>query len=150
MFREEKGMLQCCSIEGIPSLEFAKTALENALSGRKICKEKTAKKSLLFLLWLYCTGQLEKAIEQAGRTEKGCLLVIASKNKKTLKQALAVAKEHGFKEKKGLIQQNFSKNQDAFVKRFCISKKELHAFRHLPRKEAIERLILERQAMMAL
>ncbi|MFH1234501.1 MAG: hypothetical protein V1493_02710 [Candidatus Diapherotrites archaeon] len=150
LFREEEGMLQCCSIEGVPSVGFAKTALENALFGRKICKAKTAKKSLLFLLWLYCTCQLETAIVQAGKAEKGCLLVIASKDKNAANEALAFAKNHGFREKKGLILQNFSKNQDAFAERFGISEKEVHAFRHLPKKQAIERLILERQAMMAL
>jgi hypothetical protein len=150
LFREGEGLLQCCSIEGVPSLEFAKIALENALTGRKICKAKTAKKSLLFLLWLYCTGQLETAITQAGRIEKGCLLAIAAKDNKTLKQALAIAKEYGFKEKKRAIEMNFSANLDGFAERFCISAKELHAFKHLPKKEAIERLILERQAMMAL
>lgn len=150
LFTEGEGLLQCCSIEGIPSLEFAKTALENALAGRKICNEKTAKKSLLFLLWLYCTGQLETAITQAGKAEKGCLLAAAAKDKKKLKQALAIAKEHGFIEKKGLVERNFSSNLGDFAERFGISEKELQAFRHLPKKQAIERLCFERQAMMAL
>ncbi|MEM0360212.1 MAG: hypothetical protein QXK06_02645 [Candidatus Diapherotrites archaeon] len=142
------GFLQCCSIEGVPSLSFARSALENTLCSKSIGKTKN--KGLLFLLWLYCTLQLEKAIMQAARTEKGCLLVVAAKDKKKLKECLEIAKRLGFKEKKGIIGKNFRKNLEVFQKQFCISEKELFALKHLPKEKAIEALAIERQAMMAL
>ncbi len=150
LFMEGEGFLQCCSTEGVPSLSFAKAALENALAGKPIGKTKTLNKGLLFLLWLYCTTRLEKAIEQACATEKGCLLAIASKDKKALKTALAFAKEQGFREKKGIIGSNFNANLDPFAECFGISEKELHTFGHLSKAKAIEALAMERQAMMAL
>lgn len=150
LFEREQEFLQCCSIDGMPSMRFALNAMENALAGKKIGKAKLKKKSLSFLLWLYCTNQLDKAIEFAGKWEKGVLLAIAAKDKAKLNRALELAKELGFKEKNGIIEKNFRENLESFIEKFKISENELKAFSQMPKHKAIEKLLIERQALMAL
>ncbi|GEM_PF-4432997 len=149
LFSGEEGFMQCCSLKFVPSENFALHAVENVLSRKPAGSVKLNKLSLGFLLWLYCTNQLEKAISLAAQG-KEFLLVIAAKDKKLASKALSKAKELGFREEKGLIEKNFREKLDSFIEHFRISKNELRAFSHLPREKAVELLAIERQALLSL
>jgi len=146
LFAGSPGFMQCCSLEFVPSLEFALAAAENALAGKPLGSVKMKKPALAFLLWLYCTTQLEKAIGLAGKTGSGVLLAVAAKDKKLAGTALEEAKKLGFEEKPGLV----GKNTEALIGHFGIAESELKALSQLPRNEAIEKLAIERQALLAL
>ncbi len=149
LFSGSNGLMQCCSLELVPSMNYAFTALKNALEERVIPKAKIKKPALNFLLWLYCVDQLEKAIEFAGQGDK-FLLVIAAENGAALKEALKAAKELGFVESKGLIEENLTENKGKILDHFDITQKALNAFSHLPEPNAIERLAMEKQALLSL
>ena len=146
LFEGSQGFMQCCSLEFVPSLEFALNAAENALLGKPLGSVKMKKPALAFLLWLYCTTQLEKAIELAGKKSKGVLLVAAAKDKELIGSALEEANKLGFVEEAGLA----GKNTKALIEHFGISENELRAFSHLPKEKAIEALALERQALLSI
>ena len=150
LFEGKAGFMQCCSIEFVPSLDFVLFALENALMKKPIGSTSIKKNSMSFLLWLYCTSQLNKALKLAGKTSKGMLLVIVAREKLLLDKALKEAIKLGFSEKPGLIEKNFGKNLGSFIEHFGISKNELEAIAHLPKQEAVEKLITERQALLIL
>jgi len=149
LFSGEEGFMQCCSLKFVPSENFALHAVENTLSRKPAGSVKLNKLSMGFLLWLYCTSQLEKAISLAGEG-KEFLLVIAAKNRPLLNKAVAAARKLGFKEEKGLIEKNFREKLDSFIEHFNISRNELKALSHLPREKEVELLAIERQALLGL
>jgi len=149
LFSGSNDLMQCCSLELIPSMNYAMQALENTLNKKIIPSAKIKKPALNFLLWIYCVDQLEKAIKFAGKGNK-FLLVIAAENDATLKEALKTAKELGFVESKGLIEVNLKENKERILEHFDISEAALKAFSHLPEREAIEKLAMEKQALLSL
>lgn len=148
-FSDKPGFLQCCSIELVPSLDFALNAMENALRGKEIGNAKPDKKAMAFLLWLYCTTQLNKAIELAGKSDR-VVLAVAALKESDLDEALAIARESGFREQRGLMEENLKENLDKFVEEFNISEKEIESLSDLSKHRAVECLLIERQALLAL
>jgi len=149
LFSDSNGLMQCCSLELVPSMNYARQALENTLAGKAIPSAKIKKPALNFLLWIYCVDQLEKAIKFAGQGDK-FLLVIAAEEDAALKKSLKAAKDLGFVEKDGLIEENLKENKEKLMEHFDISKDALKAFSHLPESEAIEKLAMEKQALLGL
>lgn len=150
LFDGVNGFMQCCSLEFVPSTDFVLHALENSLALKPLGSTKPKKKALAFLLWLYCTAQLDKAINLAGKTGKGAILVIVARDSTLIETALKTALKLGFIEKPGLIKKNFTENLDSFIRHFGISENEIRAFSQTSRREAVKKLITERQALMAL
>ena len=117
------------------------SAIEKAEQAFKQNKGIAKNLSLEFLLFLYCTTQINRAIEIACKRTKKHVLVIASKSKQLAKKMLECAKKHGFEEREFKLKPNVAKLSKLY-KIACLS-----AYKHMPKQNALELAILERQAL---
>ena len=139
-------LLQICSAKNIVSPFHVFAAAEQAFSSTQNRTAKSKSIEIEFLCRLNAEMQIEKAID-ASELKKGkniaCLVAIDGKGK-AKNQLEEAASEIGLKEKKI----DLSKNKNAAMKHFGITKKELEVLSDL--KNPLEAAVLEKMALASL
>jgi tRNA threonylcarbamoyladenosine modification (KEOPS) complex Cgi121 subunit len=139
-------LLQICSAKNIVSHFHVFAAAEQAFSSTENHTSKSNSAEIEFLCRLNAESQIEKAID-ASALKKGkniaCIVVICKKGSAT-KHLQDAALKIGLKEKKI----DLSKNANAAMRHFGITKKELEALSDL--ENPLEAAVLEKMALASL
>lgn len=152
--REQQTVFQLVSLSPLVSERQVLAAIEQACFA--IDSKTAISNRLEFELLLRLAGrrQIKESLEilslKEGKEQEAVLIGIGFDQKQLRKEAQNLGQRLGLRLRNGLFEKNFAKNKNLVLKSYGISPRQISSFESRNEKDAIESLVIEKMALVAL
>ncbi len=150
----QNAVFQLVSLSPLVSQRQVLAAIEQACFA--IGSKTAISNRLEFELLLRLAGrrQIKESLEllslKEGKEREAVLIGIGSGKKQLEKEAQNLGRALGLRPQNGLFEKNFQKNKPLILSAYGISANQIRSFEHWKEKDAVESLVLEKMALVAL